>query len=143
MITRKEDWPTCLHNFLQDAVAQTFSWGEHDCCLLVADAVLAMTDVDLAADFRGRYDSAASAVSLINQFCNGKTAVDLCAYVMAQNDCKQLPSILFAQRGDVVALEDDTIGIVHLDGKHVVCYSQDNRLHLVDLASGVSAWRIG
>ena len=143
MITRKEDWPTRLHNFLQDSTAHTFSWGEHDCCLLVADAVLAMTEVDLAADYRGQYDDAASAVSLINQLCGGKTAADLCGFVMAQNGCQQLPSVLFAQRGDVVALEDDTIGIVHLDGKHVVCYGQDNCLHLVDLASGVLAWRIG
>jgi hypothetical protein len=142
-LRRNEDWPTLLHEYIQNAIAQTFSWGEHDCCLLIADEVLAMTGVDLAEPYRGKYTDAASAVALINATCGGKTAVDLWQFVALQNDIKQLPSPLFAQRGDVVSLEDNTLGFVHLDGKHIVCYGQDDKLHIVELATGLVAWRVG
>lgn len=142
-LRRKENWPVLLHDFVQSAVADEFAWGKHDCCLLVASAVEVMTGIDFGANYRGKYDSAAGAVKLIGQVCGGKNAVDLCVYFMNQYGCKELPSVLFAQRGDVVALEDDTIGFVYLDGKSVVCWAQDNRLHLQPVTIARRAWRIG
>lgn len=139
---RKSDWQTQLHKYLNEAATYTFAWGTHDCCLLVADAINAMTGTDLAAPYRGKYTDAASAVKLIGDTCNGKTAIDLWTYVATQNSIKQLPSVLFAQRGDVVSLSDNTIGFVYLDGKHVVAYAQDDKLHLVDVSTGLAAWRI-
>jgi len=140
---RKHSWQSELHNFIANAVTHAFVWGEHDCCLLIADAINALTGVDLAEPYRGKYDDAHSAVKLISDTCGGRSAIDLWSYVAAQHGIEQLPSVLFAQRGDVVSLADDTLGFVHLDGKHVIAYAQDDKLHLVDLACGVNAWRIG
>jgi hypothetical protein len=44
---------------------QVFEWGKHDCALLAADAVLAMTGEDLAADYRGKYASRDEARALL------------------------------------------------------------------------------
>ena len=44
-----------------------FAWGSHDCCLWAADAVLAITGVDLAAAYRGTYACAAGAARLLQR----------------------------------------------------------------------------
>ncbi len=54
-ITRVPDWRVRLYAALEGHRGHAFQWGSHDCALLAADAVLAMTGVDLAAPFRGRY----------------------------------------------------------------------------------------
>lgn len=50
---------------VRDRMNAPFKWGEHDCCLFAADAVLAMTGRDPAAAERGTYDSAAGALQLL------------------------------------------------------------------------------
>lgn len=44
-----------------------FAWGQNDCCLFAADAVLAMTGADLAGDYRGSYDDVKSALRVMPQ----------------------------------------------------------------------------
>lgn len=53
---RRDDWPERLSAVLRKANRQFFDWSRHDCITHGADAALAMTDVDPAADFRGQYD---------------------------------------------------------------------------------------
>jgi hypothetical protein len=40
---------------------EPFAWGSNDCVMMVAGAVEAITGVDHAAEFRGRYSSMAAA----------------------------------------------------------------------------------
>lgn len=54
-LTRRRDWRPRLDAYLDNIDGKPFKWGELDCALFAADAVLAMTDVDFAVDFRGRY----------------------------------------------------------------------------------------
>lgn len=58
---RLHDWQLRLAELIAQRSAQPFAWGERDCCLWAADAVQAVTGVDLAAGLRGTYDSALSA----------------------------------------------------------------------------------
>ena len=44
-----------------------FARGTNDCCMFAADAVLAMTGRDLAADWRGTYSDDRGALRLIQQ----------------------------------------------------------------------------
>jgi hypothetical protein len=44
---------------------EPFSWGTHDCCMWAADAVLAKTGRDPAAEFRGTYSDAMGAARLL------------------------------------------------------------------------------
>ena len=58
---RSHNWTDLLTNFIQSRRNTPFVWGKNDCCLFPADAVLAMTGEDKAADFRGTYNSAIGA----------------------------------------------------------------------------------
>lgn len=64
---RLRDWQERLERLVLARLHQPFRWGERDCCLWAADAVQAVTGVDVAADFRGQYDSASSATRLLNR----------------------------------------------------------------------------
>lgn len=50
---RAEDWPQRLGAVIEGARTRTFAYGTFDCALFAADCVLAMTEVDYAAELRG------------------------------------------------------------------------------------------
>lgn len=53
---RLDDWPERLSAMIEASRARTaLVYGEHDCCTHAADAVLALTGRDIAADWRGQY----------------------------------------------------------------------------------------
>ena len=49
------DWQARLVSYLADCRTRPFAYGAHDCALFAAGAVQAMTGLDTAADWRGRY----------------------------------------------------------------------------------------
>jgi hypothetical protein len=49
------DWHARLVTYMADCRARPFAPGHHDCALFAAGAVQAMTGVDPAAEWRGRY----------------------------------------------------------------------------------------
>jgi len=53
IIPRLPDWAMRLDDLIRRRRARPFEWGRHDCAIFAADAVLAMTDRDLAAGLRG------------------------------------------------------------------------------------------
>lgn len=54
-VHRLRDWPERLAALFAARAEQPFEWGVHDCCMFAADAVLAVTGHDPAADLRGSY----------------------------------------------------------------------------------------
>lgn len=56
-LTRLEDWEQRLNDYLATLDNARHGWGTLDCALHAANAVHAQTGVDLAADFRGKYDT--------------------------------------------------------------------------------------
>lgn len=52
---RTPDWKLALIQYVGEAARKPFEFGSHDCALFAAGAVLAMTGVDLAAKWRGKY----------------------------------------------------------------------------------------
>ncbi len=52
---RLPDWHNRLVVYLNQVARTAFNPGEMDCALFIAGAVEAMTGVDLAVEFRGRY----------------------------------------------------------------------------------------
>ena len=53
LMERLQDWPSRLAEFVESRRDVGFARGKADCCMLVADAVQAMTGVDYAARWRG------------------------------------------------------------------------------------------
>jgi hypothetical protein len=66
-VSRLPDWLTRLGALVASRLDSPFVWGRNDCCLWAADAVQAVTGVDLAADLRGTYRSQRGALRTINR----------------------------------------------------------------------------
>jgi len=132
-------------DFLDARKDAPFVWGQHDCALFAADGIEAMTGVDIAAAFRGKYDSEASALAAIAAICGGKTVADAAAWCAAQHEMPEWRAPLYAQRGDLVVLEESgrlIAGLVHLSGRHVVCAGETGLLRL-PITAIVRAWHVG
>lgn len=92
---RLPDWEARLAAYLEPLRLRAFAWGEHDCCLFTAGAVLAMTGVDPMPEFRGRYSTAIGAERALRRY--GASTLD------ATLDGKFAPiAPALAQRGDIV-----------------------------------------
>ncbi len=101
---------TDLNTFISERRHRPFVWGENDCCLFVADWLLAKgSDVgDIAAEFRGTYNSQQGAFKqLLSRGYNDiKTAFEVKLGTPVQR--------LMLRRGDVVLLDTnngDVMGI--------------------------------
>lgn len=100
---RLSDWEPRLAAYLASVVDCPFVWGEHDCALHSANAVIAITGVDIAERFRGKYSTAAGSVRALKRYGAGTLEATFDA---------TLPVIgkAFAQRGDLV-LHDGMVGV--------------------------------
>ena len=123
-LKRNEHWATRgLHPFLLQRALEPFAWGTNDCCLFPADAIKSVTGIDLAAEFRGRYDSAATAFALIKAITGGSTVADAAAHCAAKYGLAEWKTPLLAQRGDLVVIQEGkqlVAGVMHLSGRHAV-----------------------
>lgn len=96
---RLPDWEARLAAYLDCVRYEPFAYGRHDCALHSANAVMAMTGEDFAAEFRGRYRSAAGSIRALRQYGAG----DLASTITAKFG-EPIPTA-FAQRGDLVMTE--------------------------------------
>lgn len=145
-LTRNEHWATRgLHDFLLSRKDTPFTWGENDCCMFAADAIQATTGIDIAADFRGRYNDADSALAAIESVTGGKSVEDAAAYCASKHGLIELHEPLMAQRGDLVLVDDPTqgtiAGIVHLNGRHVAVVGERG-LKARSIRHIKRAWRV-
>lgn len=62
---RLYNWEARLAKYVASVAREGFAWGRHDCALFGAGGVEALTGVDPAAEWRGRYDSLAGGVRLM------------------------------------------------------------------------------
>lgn len=62
---RLRDWQSRLAALVRQRRHMPLQWGVHDCCLWAADAVQAVTGVDIAADVRGTYSTAEQAQAVL------------------------------------------------------------------------------
>lgn len=106
MMQRHHDWPERLHTFIESRRHASFAWGKNDCVLFFADAILAMTGVDLAEPYRG-YSNSRQAAKIVIE-AGGMKELAL------QAGLKEKP-IGFVQRGEgvlVVIEERESFGVV-------------------------------
>lgn len=137
MLTRREDWPSRLAAALEEARDKPFAWGSHDCGLFAADCVLAMTDVDPAAAYRGQYADEAGARDALRLLSGGGLRA---AWTKALGPA--MNNVRMAKRGDVVLVEVggvEATGIVV--GSRVACLSEAG-LTMVPAHRIVAAWAV-
>ena len=99
-IHRRADWRPRL----SAAIEASRRAALEDCGLFIADCVKAMTDVDLAASYRGRYDTIEEGIALLQADGYG----DLCAFAAAH--LPELPHVSRARMGDVMAFVSERSG---------------------------------
>ena len=137
-MTRHEDWEERLSAHFSETPTCVQRWGVDDCALRACDAIQAITGIDLAAEFRGKYSTEIGATRVIKKFCGGGLE-QLAIKVATQYGLKEVPPFC-AQRGDVVLLDADhpSLGIVSLDGWTVKTTGEGYTLR-----NCKRAWRVG
>lgn len=97
MVTRRiEQWPTELSRFLRERRNVPFKYGANDCLMFPADAVLQMSGVDFAEQWRGQYSTKEEAKVILDN--NGGVE----GIISSVLGFKGTRNLLTAKRGDVV-----------------------------------------
>ncbi|MBU1040147.1 MAG: hypothetical protein KKF77_03485 [Proteobacteria bacterium] len=102
-VQRRHDWASRLVAQVEAARQRPFAWGGADCCLTACDMVQAMTGVDPAAHFRGRYKTKAGAFRALKAFAGGGLE-ETAQRITTGLAMPEVPP-LAAQRGDVCLVE--------------------------------------
>lgn len=144
-LTRIEHWLTQgLGAYLHAHEQDKFVWGENDCSLFAANCVQALTGVDIASDFRGRYTDQTSAFALIKEITGGTSVADAAAYCAEKHGLTEWKFPLQAQRGDLVVVkngENVIAGVVDSSGKFVAAMG-DSTIVRIPLRQIQRAWKV-
>jgi len=100
-LSRVPHWPLQLDALLSARLRMPFEWGVFDCTIFAADAVQAITGVDLAAQHRG-YRGVRPALRLLAQ--SGGVAA------LASRMLGEPVSVQHARVGDIVLVSADNRG---------------------------------
>ncbi|MBB5709448.1 DUF6950 family protein [Sphingomonas xinjiangensis] len=104
-LSRAPDWEERLSVYLDRVRDEPFKWGSHDCALFAAGAVKAMTGTDPAADFRDTYTNRTGAAAALQEHGAGTLLKTVTSWLGEPKH----PA--FAQRGDVVIKDRNTLGV--------------------------------
>lgn len=136
-MSRLDNWPSLLAAFLADE--KPFEWGKRDCSLWAADAVLCITGIDPAIDFRNRYKTAKGAARVLKKYGGLEGAVEM---ITMDHGMMEIP-VALAQRGDVVLIDSPlgpALGVMSLSGK-VAAQGIDGVTH-ESVKVARRAWRV-
>lgn len=119
---------------IQSRMHAPFAWGSHDCALFAAEVVLAITGIDLAAEYRG-YSTEAGAAKILKRQ-GGLEGI-------ATRALGESRSPLLARPGDVGLVMNDgreCLGVCtgatwHVPGTH--------GLVALPLSDAIKSWRVG
>jgi hypothetical protein len=135
MMKRTTDWRARLMTYLARAHSAQFRPGQHDCALFASGAVAAMTGVDLATHWRGRYRTIRGGLRVLraegyaNHIALADALFDSCPVAMAQV-------------GDLAAVPGpDGLALGVVQGARIYVLRPDG-LATVDLLAAVRAWRV-
>lgn len=112
-MARREDWPEELHNAIVTLRMKPFVWGWVDCALFACACLEAMTGIDHAVWFRGRYRTREEAEAAIAEFCalHGKAPglAGVAEAIAAERGYPEIAPAL-AQRGDILLFDQAPLG---------------------------------
>lgn len=131
---RFPDWVFRLEVFLRAQQRRRFRYGEFDCCLFVCGAIQAMTGTDIAAGFRGRYETRAAGRRLLAA-AGGVEA-------LARGAGMREVAPAMASRGDVAHVRWGALGLVALNGRKVLGPAEIGLVEM-EIPAGGRIWRIG
>ncbi len=132
---KKQNWPLLLAQFIESRRHSPFVWGEHDCCLFVADAIELICNVDPAAPYRGKYTTAMGSYRALKKYGDGSIAgaLSVCFQEIAPCDLG---------RGDAAMVEVDGEMAAALSFGNKLWVAGENGLNTLLRSSAIQAWRI-
>lgn len=139
---RFADWEQRLEGFISANRSRPFKYGSWDCCLFVCGAIEAMTGVDPAQPFRGRYSSRKEARAAIREIGGESQFTRFIERITAKQGMREV-AVLSARRGDVILIANEgrrSVGIVALDGKSILMLAEG--IESIPLGKGLRAWRV-
>src|SRR3990167_5210109 len=148
-IIRLPDWPERLVGYLATMGKAPFEWGKNDCILFALCAAQAITGLDTAKGFRGKYKNALGAARVMRMRF-GAVSLSEAASVFATELGSEEVSTPFAQRGDIVEADvvsaeggsGPSLGVVDLDGVHALFAGPSGAIR-IKIADCRRAWRVG
>jgi hypothetical protein len=132
-----------LQSYLDLHRDEKFKYGARDCCLFTAGCIEAMTGIDIAAWFRGRYSTRKESLALVEERTGKASIQAVIEYVAAEHGFQPVP-VSLAQRGDMVLIGKGAravVGVVSLSGLDVMCLT-GNQIVRVALKNATYAWRV-
>lgn len=128
---RASDWEQRLSDYIASKREAPFVYGENDCCMFAAGAVMAMTGVDPMEEFRGQYKSLSTSIRALKEIGCGdlESTVD--------SKATEIP-IGLAQRGDI-AFFDGSLGVI-IDG--YAWFVSDDGLERIPRGMWDKAWSV-
>ncbi len=130
-MNRLPDWETRLAGYLESVLHAPHAYGQHDCALHGANAVLAQTGVDHGAPFRGRYSTATGSVRALRKYGAGTLEATFDRHL------DEVPPAL-ARRGDLV-LAQGSVGVC-IGGEAM--FASEQGLIRIARADWARAWRV-
>lgn len=92
---RRPEWESALAEYIASVRDRPFEWGRHDCILHACAAVEAMTGVDPAAAYRGKYSDRVGSARALRDIGKG-------TLLQTVDDVFVRKPAALAQRGDLV-----------------------------------------
>lgn len=130
-LERASNWDQRLSDYIASKREAPFVYGENDCCMFAAGAVMAITGIDPVAEFRGKYRSLAGSVRALKEIGSGDLESTM------DSKFQEIP-IGMAQRGDI-AFFDGSLGVV-MDG--YAWFVSDDGLERVPRSMWDKAWSV-
>lgn len=110
-MTRPDNWPELLHEYVMEAASKPFEWGSNDCLFFAANWLERLTGFDPVPDLRGKWKNARTALKYLREHHASyeaaiQDAMDRLAYIEA--------APIHLHRGDICLLEGgpDQFGVV-------------------------------
>lgn len=133
-------WESRLTQMMDDCRDEPFAYGSMDCFQLARHAILAMTDIDIAARFQP-YDSFFGYSRQMLNYCRSASLLTFADQLMAEYGFRGVP-IFLAQRGDILMSREPAFAVMALHGRTTLMLTEQRGIVERPMAEMVRAWRI-
>lgn len=133
-----DNYISILNTFFEKRKSISFAWGKSDCCMFACDGVLALTGIDVAKDFRDKYDTATGAKKVLGKDGLNKIITGLMKNLNVEEINKN-----FVRRGDLVLIDTprgDALALIDMRGE--VTGQGEFKLVTYKLDCVIKAWGI-
>lgn len=143
---RLDGWERRFNDLIDERMNCKLVWGEHDCCMFVADSVKAITGNECAGFSRGKYSNKIGAYRKLKEYAGG--GISEMMNKIAEEYSLNEVGVNYAGRGDVALCVVDThigddvevLGVLTGDGRIMIA-GRDG-LVANKKSVGVKFWKI-